>query len=110
MNISILRLSFAAAVVAFLAFAGYVALSGHAFAEETFRLARASGARLAVERVLPIPASEYPTPACRPANSRLDLSRLRERYGLVPPDWRTALAENFALLKLFWEHEQAAIR
>jgi dTDP-4-dehydrorhamnose reductase len=82
--------------------------SWHAFAEEIFRLARIQGTTLAVERVLPIASSEYPTPATRPLNSRLDLSRLRERFGLVPPDWRTALAENFSLLKLVWDEEQAA--
>jgi dTDP-4-dehydrorhamnose reductase len=79
-----------------------------AFAEEIFRLARLQGVPLAVERVLPIASSEYPTPALRPLNSRLDLSQLRQRFGLVPPDWRTALAENFSLLKLVWDEEQAA--
>jgi dTDP-4-dehydrorhamnose reductase len=84
--------------------------SWQAFAQEIFRLARNQGVELAVERVLPIASSEYPTPALRPLNSRLDLSRLRQRFGLVPPDWRTALAENFSLLKLVWNEEQAAAR
>jgi dTDP-4-dehydrorhamnose reductase len=82
------------------------ATSWHAFAEEIFRLARAHGMTLAVERVLPIPSSEFPTPAKRPLNSRLDLSRLEQRFGLAPVDWRAALAENFALLKLVWDEEQ----
>ncbi|WP_250523113.1 MULTISPECIES: dTDP-4-dehydrorhamnose reductase [unclassified Caballeronia] len=43
-------------------------------------------------RVIPIPSSDYPTPARRPSNSRLDLSRLAREFGLVPPDWREALA------------------
>ncbi|MDR5855212.1 dTDP-4-dehydrorhamnose reductase [Caballeronia sp. LZ062] len=42
-------------------------------------------------RVVPIPSSEYPTPARRPANSRLDGARLTRAFGLVPPDWREAL-------------------
>jgi dTDP-4-dehydrorhamnose reductase len=84
--------------------------SWQAFAEEIFRLARLRGMSLAVERVLPISTSEYPTPALRPLNSRLDLTRLRQQFGLVPIDWRTALAENFSLLKLVWEEEQAASR
>ncbi|QJD30499.1 dTDP-4-dehydrorhamnose reductase [Methylococcus geothermalis] len=42
-------------------------------------------------RVEPIPTSEYPTPAQRPAYSVLDLSKLEERFGIAPPDWRHAL-------------------
>lgn len=39
----------------------------------------------------PIPTSAYPTPAARPAYSVLDLTRLRERYGVEPPHWKDAL-------------------
>jgi len=40
-----------------------------------------------------IRSSEYPTPARRPANSRLDCSRLRAQSGLSLPDWREDLAQ-----------------
>lgn len=43
-------------------------------------------------RVIPIPSSEYPTPARRPLNSRLDGAKLARVFGLVAPDWREALA------------------
>ena len=36
----------------------------------------------------PIAATQYPTPAARPANSRLDTTRLRETFGLVLPPWQ----------------------
>ena len=42
-------------------------------------------------RVLPIATSDYPTPARRPANSRLDADRLARMYGLRLPSWRTSL-------------------
>ena len=42
-------------------------------------------------RVLPIPTSDYPTPAARPLNSRLDCSRLQSEWGVSQPDWQTAL-------------------
>ncbi|MCV2878989.1 dTDP-4-dehydrorhamnose reductase [Sedimentimonas flavescens] len=42
-------------------------------------------------RVADIPASAYPTPARRPANSRLDCSGLAA-FGLSRPDWRAALS------------------
>lgn len=42
-------------------------------------------------RVRPIPTSEYPTPAKRPANSVLSLEKLRTRFGIILPDWKGAL-------------------
>jgi dTDP-4-dehydrorhamnose reductase len=71
----------------------------HGFAEAIFHHARRLAWPLAVQRVLPIATCDYPTPAHRPANSRLDLGRLREEFGLSPPHWETALAaalESFA--------------
>jgi dTDP-4-dehydrorhamnose reductase len=74
-----------------LACAGEV--SWHAFALEIFRVARDLGLVLKVQEVRPIPSREYPTPARRPRNSRLDCTRLRERLGLITPDWRIALRQ-----------------
>ncbi len=65
--------------------------SWHGFAETIFAEARAAGIALKVKSVAPIPTREFPTPARRPLNSRLDLSRLEERFGVVPPPWRDAL-------------------
>ena len=42
-------------------------------------------------RVRPIATSEYPTPAARPANSRLSTEKLRRIHGLAPRDWRGEL-------------------
>ncbi len=41
--------------------------------------------------VLPIASSEFPTPARRPANSRLSNDKLAQTFGLAAPDWREAL-------------------
>jgi dTDP-4-dehydrorhamnose reductase len=43
--------------------------------------------------ILPIPASQYPTPARRPVNSVLDNSKLLNAFGIALPHWRTALVE-----------------
>jgi dTDP-4-dehydrorhamnose reductase len=43
-------------------------------------------------RLFPIPSSEYPTPARRPLNSRLDNDKLKQTFGLSLQDWRAALA------------------
>jgi dTDP-4-dehydrorhamnose reductase len=38
-----------------------------------------------------IATSDYPTPARRPSNSRLDCARLAARHGVRLPDWRSSL-------------------
>lgn len=42
-------------------------------------------------RVRPITTADYPTPARRPANSRLDNTKLKQRFGLSLPHWRPSL-------------------
>ena len=44
-----------------------------------------------IASLLPIPSSEYPTPARRPLNSRLDNEKLARVFGIRLPDWREAL-------------------
>jgi dTDP-4-dehydrorhamnose reductase len=46
---------------------------------------------LAVKEIVPIRAEEYPSPARRPHNSRLDLSTLEKLFQITPPYWRPAL-------------------
>lgn len=43
-------------------------------------------------RVKRIATADYPTPAQRPANSRLDCSKLIARHGVALPVWRPSLA------------------
>ncbi len=43
-------------------------------------------------RVRRITTADYPTPARRPANSRLDSAKLSRVYGVALPDWRASLA------------------
>ena len=66
-------------------FSGAPDASWKDFAEAIF--ARAG---LAVQ-VTGIPAAAWPTPAARPANSRLDCTRIRASFGIERPDWRRAL-------------------
>jgi dTDP-4-dehydrorhamnose reductase len=42
--------------------------------------------------VIPIPSSQYPTPAARPHNSRLCNQKLRNVFGMSLPPWRESLA------------------
>ena len=53
---------------------------------------KSRGVRLAVARVVPIRSEDYPTRAQRPRNSRLDLRRLQQVFGIETPSWEQALA------------------
>lgn len=65
----------------------------HGYATELLRYAVAHGVELKVdpEAIVAIPTTEYPLPAPRPANSRLDTSKLRETFGIHLPDWRQGI-------------------
>lgn len=68
-------------------FSGSDDVSWAGFARETFRQA---GRKVAVTG---IPTSEYPTPATRPLNSRLDCSATTQAFGMARPDWKAALTD-----------------
>lgn len=60
------------------------------FAEAVFTEAAAAGrAPVAVKRIA---TADYPTPARRPANSRLDSGKLTSAHGVSLPPWRGSLA------------------
>ncbi|MCY1271257.1 dTDP-4-dehydrorhamnose reductase [compost metagenome] len=46
--------------------------------------------------VIPITTAEYPTPARRPANSRLAMGKLESTFGIAAPDWHAALGRCLA--------------
>ncbi len=73
-------------------FAGQPDVSWADFARAIFREADAPVA------VAGIPSAEYPTAAARPLNSRLDCSSTEATFGIVRPDWRTALSGTVAAL------------
>jgi len=61
------------------------------FAEAIFGFsAERSGPTGAVRR---ISTADYPTPASRPANSRLDSGKLAQAHGVRLPDWRASVQE-----------------
>ena len=70
-------------------------------AETVFAASAANGGPSA--RVKRIATADYPTPARRPSNSRLDCTALFERHGVRLPDWRTSAAAVTARLL----HEKA---
>lgn len=65
--------------------------SWHRFAEYIFATAKGIGISLAVCEVAPIPTADYPTPAMRPLNSRLDTSKMNAVFGLTMPAWQNGV-------------------
>ena len=61
----------------------------HGFAEKIFALAAPLG--LTAPEVTPIATADWPTPARRPADSRLDCTKLLNRFGYRLPGWEAPL-------------------
>lgn len=59
------------------------------YAKRIFITAAQSGLSLQVsaDNLVPIQSSEYPVPATRPKNSRLDTSRIKDTFGVRLPEW-----------------------
>jgi dTDP-4-dehydrorhamnose reductase len=70
----------------------------HGFAESIFEEAVAAGLLARAPRVVPITTAEYPTPAQRPAYSRLSIDKLQQDFGIVLPEWRVGLQRVIAEL------------
>ena len=62
----------------------------HGFAQAIFAEAARHGRP--APTVTAIATAEYPTPAKRPANSRLDCTKLRAVFGVALPEWQPSLA------------------
>lgn len=64
--------------------------SWHGFAQAIQQLD--SDLREKPAHLIAIPSSDYPTPARRPQNSRLDITKLEQVFGLKLQPWQSALA------------------
>ncbi len=69
--------------------AGTGDVSWHGFAEAIFEAGTAYD--LKRPRVNALTTADYPTPAKRPANSRLDCSKLGETFGVYLPSWEQSM-------------------
>ena len=75
-------------------FAGQPDVSWAEFAREVFAQTKRD------ITVIDIPTSAYPTPAKRPANSRLDCTGLEAAFSIKRPDWRASLTDVLKELKV----------
>lgn len=72
--------------------------SWHGFAEAIVNEAKRAGMTLKASRVVPIQTREYPTPARRPASSRLDLQKIATVFAIRPRSWTEAMKEAIATI------------
>ena len=72
--------------------------SWHGFASAIIEGLKARGQAVKGNAVHAITTKDFPVKAVRPLNSRLDLSRLREAFGVTTPCWQQALQRELDLL------------
>src|SRR5215475_10769347 len=65
--------------------------SWHGFATAIVQGMKSRGVSLKVQSIEPILTSDFPTKARRPLNSRFDLTRVAEIFGIKTPRWDEAL-------------------
>ena len=75
----------------------------HGFAAEAVRLQFEREAAIRFATIQPISTAEYPTPAKRPVNSRLNCTKLSQRLGWTMPPWQDSLCKVMAELNLVAE-------
>ena len=68
------------------------------FANVVFTEAQSAGYELALKQTHPVATSEYPTPARRPNNSRLDNSKFQQTFDLTLPRWDVGVKRMLAEL------------
>ena len=72
--------------------------SWHGYAQFVVEHARRAGLPIRVnpEAIIAIPTRDYPTPAQRPLNSRLDTGKLQAAFGLSLPAWQSGVERMLA--------------
>lgn len=72
-------------------YSGYPYTSWAGFAAEIFTSATKHSVLAKSPSILDIKTVEYPTPAKRPSNSKLDCGKLLKSFNIAPSDWQKAL-------------------
>jgi dTDP-4-dehydrorhamnose reductase len=72
-------------------FSGAPHVSWYQFAKAIFASADKHGALPQIPAINEITADQYPLPAPRPANSRLNCDKIQQEFAVVPSDWQSAL-------------------
>ncbi|MHB1023425.1 MAG: dTDP-4-dehydrorhamnose reductase [Acidobacteriaceae bacterium] len=68
----------------------------YGFASEALQCLHTMHPAWKLAKLIPITSAEYPTPAQRPANSRLDCSKLLHQLQIALPEWQLSLQQVLA--------------
>ncbi len=63
----------------------------HGYASFVLDFARQKGISLKAKTIEPVPTSEFPTPARRPRNSRMNTEKIKAAFDLHLPDWQSGV-------------------
>ena len=74
-------------------FSGNPNTSWYDFAKEIFKTALSLKLIKTIPIIKPIKSFAYPTIAQRPANSRLDCTKIYKNFGIIPDNWKNRLSE-----------------
>ena len=80
-------------------FSGQPYCSWYEFAKEIFQQAESLRLISKAPKLTSIPSSDYPTPAPRPLNSKLDCSKIYDEFGILLDDWKQSLKNVLLNLK-----------
>jgi dTDP-4-dehydrorhamnose reductase len=72
-------------------FSGLPQVSWCEFAQAIFEKGQAAGVIATIPTITSLTTAEYPTAAKRPANSKLDTSKISAQFGIQASDWQAAL-------------------
>lgn len=72
-------------------FSGMPYVSWFEFAQTIFEQAKEKSVLENIPNLTSITTEQYPTPAKRPANSRLNLDKIKQAFDIEPSDWQSAL-------------------
>ncbi|WP_186424841.1 dTDP-4-dehydrorhamnose reductase [Cupriavidus metallidurans] len=78
--------------------------SWHGYARDLLQMAvdRGMPTQIDPSDVVAVSSTDYSTVAMRPANSRLDTSRITQTFGLCMPEWRVGVAHMLDQLSVSW--------
>lgn len=72
-------------------FSGTPYVSWYQFAQAIFEQAKSQSVLNQTPKLASLPTEEYPTPAKRPVNSKLNCDKIEQHFGIKPSDWQKAL-------------------
>ena len=72
-------------------YSGSPCVSWFEFAQNIFAKAKDTGILENIPKLTAIPTSEFPTPAKRPANSKLNCDAIKNEFNILPSNWQAEL-------------------